>query len=58
MVNCWFCGGQLNWNCDYDFEDYGLEGEGIVATLTCSECGASWEGYLGTNSDEEIEDDK
>lgn len=47
-MNCWFCGvGKLIWNVDFSFEDYGLEGEGIVAILTCSECGATWEGYSG-----------
>lgn len=44
-MKCWFCGGELVWGCDYSYEDYGLEGEGIVATLTCSHCGANWEGY-------------
>ncbi len=37
---CWLCGGKLIWGCDYDPEDYGYEGVGIIATLTCSSCGA------------------
>jgi len=37
---CWICGGKLIWGCDYDPEDYGYEGQGIVATLHCSSCGA------------------
>ena len=37
---CWLCGGKLIWGCDYDPEDYGYEGNGIVATLHCSSCGA------------------
>ena len=37
---CWLCGGKLIWGCDYDAEDLGYEGEGIVATLHCSSCGA------------------
>lgn len=45
-MKCWFCNGDLMWSNDFSFEDYGLEGEGIVTILTCSECGATWEGYM------------
>lgn len=47
MTNCWFCNSPMVWGCDYDFEDYGMEGNGIVATLTCSNelCGATAEFY-------------
>lgn len=48
-MKCWFCGGELIWNCDYSFDDYGYDGEGIVTVLTCSNCGAMWEGYLKKN---------
>ena len=37
---CWLCGGRLIWGADFDAEDYGYEGDGIVATLHCSSCGA------------------
>lgn len=44
-MKCWFCNSELIWGADFDFEDYGYEGEGIVATLSCSneECGAQVE---------------
>lgn len=29
MTQCHFCGGQLIWGCDYDYSDYGLEGDGV-----------------------------
>lgn len=45
-MNCHFCGGKLIWGNDFSFEDYGIEGEGIVTSMTCSGCGATWEGYL------------
>lgn len=45
---CWYCGGELVWNNDFDLfdvypelEDY-YEG-GIVTYLTCSNCEASVE---------------
>ena len=31
------------WQCDYDYEDYGYMGEGIVQILHCSNCGADIE---------------
>tara|TARA_Y100000385_G_C12761395_1_gene495243 strand:- start:368 stop:532 length:165 start_codon:yes stop_codon:yes gene_type:complete len=37
---CWLCGGKLIWGADFNAEEYGYEGEGIVATLTCSSCNA------------------
>ena len=37
---CWLCGGRLIWGADFNPEDYGYEGDGIVATLHCSSCGA------------------
>ena len=52
-MNCWFCNSKLIWNCDYSFEDYGMEGEGIIATLSCSGCNALFEGYLSFESEEE-----
>ena len=33
---CWFCGSDMIWGGDFDFEDYGIEDEGIVANLSCS----------------------
>lgn len=40
---CFLCGGQVIWQSDFDFEDYGYEGEGIVQNYTCSKCGAEYE---------------
>lgn len=44
---CWFCGAEMIWGTDFDFEDYGIDGEGVVATLHCTnpDCGASAEFY-------------
>lgn len=44
-MNCWYCGGRVIWNCDYDAEDLGYE-PGIVTHLHCSDCGAMIEMYL------------
>jgi transcription elongation factor Elf1 len=34
------------WSCDYDYSDFGLEGEGIVHFLHCENCGAQIEYYV------------
>lgn len=44
-TGCWFCGAEMFWSGDFTFEDYGIEGDGIVAELTCSGCGATAEFY-------------
>lgn len=47
MYECFHClKKSVVWNCDYDFDDYGLEGEGIVQVLHCSNCGADIEYYI------------
>ena len=42
------------WECDFDFEDFGYEGQGIVQILRCSNCGAEIE-YRIRIPDEEDE---
>lgn len=44
---CWYCGHEMIWGGDFTFEDYGIEGEGIVANLSCPNCGAYAEFYTG-----------
>lgn len=45
MTNCWFCGREMIWGCDFSFEDYEMDGEGIVASLSCPNCDATAEFY-------------
>ena len=47
MTNCYFCGNEMTWNIDYTNEDYGLEGEGLIVSLSCLICGASADFYEG-----------
>jgi hypothetical protein len=55
MMNCWFCGPdqQLIWGGDFDFEDYGLEGDGIIANLSCPKCGSYVEARTGIDEEED-----
>lgn len=51
---CFHCGSRsVIWGADFSFEDYGREGEGIVHTLHCDNCGAEIEYYIPTGEDEE-----
>lgn len=45
LYQCFHCCSphSVLWNCDYTFEDYGYEGEGIVQCLQCMVCGAEIE---------------
>lgn len=44
MYECFHCGERsVIWQCDYMFEDFGYEGEGIVQVCHCTNCGADIE---------------
>lgn len=38
---------------DFDFSDFGYEGEGIVQVLSCSNCGADIQYRVPTEEEEE-----
>lgn len=50
-MKCWNCKSELIWGGDHSFEDYGLEGNGIVTNLSCPNCPSNVEVYY--NIDEE-----
>lgn len=53
MYECFHCGEQtVIWDNDFTFEDYGLEGEGLIHVLHCANCGAVIEYYLAEEEDE------
>lgn len=39
-MKCWFCNEELIWQNDFMLEDYGYDGDGIIAMLSCPNCGA------------------
>jgi len=43
------------WGCDFDYEDYGLEGRGIVSSFSCSKCPVTAEVYLPDEAEQMIE---
>lgn len=52
MANCINCGAELCWQNDFDYEDYGIEGEGIVSVWHCTQCGALHEVYINCGETE------
>lgn len=52
-MNCVNCGSQMSWQNDFDFEDYGKDGKGIVTVYYCSDCNTLSENYIPTGGDED-----
>lgn len=54
MYQCFHCLNEnVVWDSDFDFEDYGLDGTGIVHHCHCTNCGAEIDYYIRID---EIED--
>lgn len=52
MYECFHCCCRsVIWDCDYTFEDFGMEGEGIVHVCHCTNCGAEIEYYISLDDD-------
>lgn len=57
MYECFHCGHRsVIWQADFTFDEYGMEGEGIVHVCHCVNCGADIEYYCPENG-EETEDE-
>ena len=56
-MKCWHCNNELIWVGDFDYSNYGIDGEGIVSNLSCmnKDCGAYVEVYLKTDKKENNE---
>ena len=51
MYECFHCGKiSVVWDADFNFEDFCLEGEGIVHVCHCSNCGAEVEYRIRTDA--------
>lgn len=57
MYECFHCGHKsVFWCSDFDFEDFGYEGSGIVHICQCSHCGAEIEYRIYIPDDNEEEE--
>ena len=50
-MKCWHCRADMIWGADFDYEDYGYSGEGIVSSFSCSNCEATAEVCLPFNNE-------
>ena len=54
MYECFHCLSRaVVWDADYDFSDFGMDGDGIVQVCHCTNCGAQIEYYIESNMDEQ-----
>ena len=54
MYECFHCGHRsVIWQADFDLEDFGYEGNGLVHTLVCTHCGAEIEYILREEEEDE-----
>lgn len=54
MFECFHClTKSVIWDSDFDFSDYGYEGEGIVHVCHCTNCGADIEYRIPCNVTED-----
>lgn len=54
MYECFHCGARaVIWNADFDYEDYGMDGVGIIHECTCSNCGARITYYIDCETEED-----
>lgn len=55
---CFHCGSNsVGWVGDFSFEDFCMEGEGIVQVCKCGNCGADIHYLISTSDTEEETDD-
>lgn len=58
MFECFHCGQRaVSWDCDYDFDDFGYDGVGIVQCLHCNNCGARIEYRIDFDDEQETVDE-
>lgn len=56
MYECFNCGARaVVWQSDFDFSDFGYEGEGIVHICRCTNCGADIEYRVPSDKEENRE---
>lgn len=52
MYECFHCGSRsVIWDCDFTFEDYGMDGDGLIHECHCENCGAWITYYLPMDDD-------
>lgn len=59
MYECFHClCRSVIWDSDFDYADYGLEGEGIIHECHCTNCGAQITYYIPCGDPDADDGDK
>ena len=59
MYQCFHCLTYgVIWDADFDFEDFGYEGDGIVHMCHCVNCGAEIEYRIPLNEEDDTEEER
>lgn len=59
MYECFHCGMlTVKWDNDFSYEDFGLEGEGIVHCCHCANCNAEITYYVPCEEDDDARVDE
>ena len=55
-TRCHYCNSEMSWNSDCDFRDYGMDGEGVISYLTCTneDCNTCAEFFRRDKDEDEI----
>lgn len=57
MYECFNCLARaVIWDGDFDFADYGCDGEGIIHECHCENCGARITYYVPCDSGDDVDD--
>ena len=46
----------MHWQSDCDYEDVGIDGDGIMSFWDCPNCSTSIEIYMTENSNEQVQE--
>ena len=58
MYECFHCGKRaVIWDCDFSFDEYGDEGDGIYQICHCENCGAEITYRIPFGREDEEQDD-
>lgn len=56
MYECFHCLQRtVVWDADFTFEDYGIEGEGLINHCHCTNCGAEIDYFVPITEEDEAE---
>ena len=54
MYECFnYLSRSVIWDCDFTFEDYGYDGDGIIHECHCENCGARIMYFISLDDDEQ-----